>query len=334
MGFRATAVMRQALKLRPAAELARRSSCLQLVLARWGLETAALMGLRGDQTANDEERKARAVDAITSALYESGLDGHASASERAMLEKPYGAWEYDDYVYGDHWEAMGVLQWLLARQHAIPPYYSSFDRAQLFQNTGIMPADPSTIETFVDSFAPARVQPHIGTQQLRTAVGAAEAWLWRARAQVILDLPSDIGGVDAQPSPGDKEAPVEAVLRARRIPHSLRKMAADLPRTIPLAAKRAHELGAVDKVEGDDFGIAVEVTGGASEGPPAGPARPTTVPYRGLDAGHLDALRKIAESRFLAFAWALGKIDDWDPDRTGDLVSINPINAIWTPDGE
>ncbi|KAJ2714869.1 hypothetical protein H4R19_001508 [Coemansia spiralis] len=287
MGFCATSVLRQGLALRTAPALARRSSCLQLVLARWGLETAALMGLRGEQTANDDERKVRAVDAITSALYTSGLDDHATAAERAMLDKPYRAWEYDDYVYGDHWEAMGVLQWLLGRQDLIPPYYSSFDRAQLFQSTSIMPADPSSIERFV------------------------------------------LLGLRDEPSGADAESPVDAALRGRRIPHALRKMAADLPRTIPLAAQSAHERGFVDRIEGGDFGIAVEV---AAEDPAAGGATPATVPYQGLETEHLEALRRIAESRFLAFAWALGKIDEWDPERTGDLMSINPINAIWTPD--
>ncbi|KAJ2807201.1 hypothetical protein H4R21_000574 [Coemansia helicoidea] len=331
MGFRATSVLRQGLALRPAPALARRASCLQLVLARWGLETAALMGLRGEQTANDDARKVRAVEAITSALYASGLDGHATAAERAMLEKPYRAWEYDEYVYGDHWEAMGVLQWLLGRQGAIPPYYSSFDRAQLFQSTGVMPADPSTIERFVESSAQAPARAYIDAQQLQHAVGVSEAWIWRARAQVLLGLRDEISGANAKPSAAGEEAPADAALRRQRVPHGLRKMAADLPRTIPLAAQRAHERGLVDRVEGNDFGIAVEV---ATDGPAAGGTTPATVPYRGLDTEHQEALRKIAESRFLAFAWALGKIDEWDPDRTCDLLSINPISAIWTPDSE
>ncbi|KAJ2898724.1 hypothetical protein IWW38_001272 [Coemansia aciculifera] len=322
MAFRTSTILRQELRLRPAVELALRSSCLQLVLARWGLETAVLMGLSGDQTANDDDRKVRAVEAITSALYESKLDSHATQAERDMLEKPYRAWEYKDYVYGDHWESFGVLQWILGRQPTIPAYYSNFDRARLFQSTGIMPADPSTVNVFVSQFK--SQQPQHSADTLQREVDIAEAWVWRARAQVLLGLRKDIGSA-AISSQTDSDSPLEAALRDKHIPSSLRKLATDMPKTIPLAAKRAHAKGLVEALEGGDFAIAVELKGGDSN------SKPVYVPYANLDKEHLDAIRKIAESRFLGFAWALEKVGDWDIDRIGELVSINPISSLWTP---
>ncbi|KAJ2051548.1 hypothetical protein IW146_006156 [Coemansia sp. RSA 922] len=321
MAFRVSSILRQELKLRPAYELALRSSCLQLVLARWGLETAALMGLGGDQTANDDGRKVRAVEAITAAMYESGLDEHATKAEKDMLEKPYRSWEYNDYVYGDHWESFGVLQWILGRQHTIPAYYSNFDRAKLFQSSGIMPADPSTVEKFVGPFMSS--QHTIEAQQLQREVDVSEAWVWRARAQVLLGLREEIDSAKSTLS-GDQESPLETTLRAKHIPNSLRKMAADMPKTIPLAAKRAHARGLVESLEGGDFAIAVELKGDSD-------AVTTSVPYANLDQQHLDAIRKIAESRFLAFAWSLEKASDWDIGKVGELVSINPISSVWTP---
>ncbi|KAJ1888882.1 hypothetical protein GGI09_003271 [Coemansia sp. S100] len=321
MAFRVSSILRQELKLRPAYELALRSSCLQLVLARWGLETAALMGLGGDQTANDDGRKVRAVEAITAAMYESGLDEHATKAEKDMLEKPYRSWEYNDYVYGDHWESFGVLQWILGRQHTIPAYYSNFDRAKLFQSSGIMPADPSTVEKFVGPFMSS--QHTIEAQQLQREVDVSEAWVWRARAQVLLGLREEIDSAKSTLS-GDQESPLETTLRAKHIPRSLRKMAADMPKTIPLAAKRAHARGLVESLEGGDFAIAVELKGDSD-------AVTTSVPYANLDQQHLDAIRKIAESRFLAFAWSLEKASDWDIGKVGELVSINPISSVWTP---
>ncbi|KAJ2056779.1 hypothetical protein GGH13_007473, partial [Coemansia sp. S155-1] len=309
MAFRVSSILRQELKLRPAYELALRSSCLQLVLARWGLETAALMGLGGDQTANDDGRKVRAVEAITAAMYESGLDEHATKAEKDMLEKPYRSWEYNDYVYGDHWESFGVLQWILGRQHTIPAYYSNFDRAKLFQSSGIMPADPSTVEKFVGPFMSS--QHTIEAQQLQREVDVSEAWVWRARAQVLLGLREEIDSAKSTLS-GDQESPLETTLRAKHIPNSLRKMAADMPKTIPLAAKRAHARGLVESLEGGDFAIAVELKGDSD-------AVTTSVPYANLDQQHLDAIRKIAESRFLAFAWSLEKASDWDIGKVGEL---------------
>ncbi|KAJ2829219.1 hypothetical protein IWW50_000971 [Coemansia erecta] len=288
------------------------------------------MGLKGEQTANDDDRKMRAVEAITSAMYESGLDDHATAAEKAMLDKPYKTWEYSDYVYGDHWESLGVLQWLLGRQHTIPVYYSSFDRARLFQNSGIMPADPSTIEKFVDPFMSSQIHQTFDKPQLQRAVDTSEAWIWRARAQVLLGLRDEIRQEESKPASNSGDSPLEATLRARHIPHSLRKMAADLPKTIPLAAQRAREKDLISDVEGNDFGIAVEMKEDGKV--PAGQRRSAIVPYSNLDPDHQDALRKIAESRFLALAWSLGKIDGWRPKETGEVVSINQINVLWTPD--
>ncbi|KAJ2004894.1 hypothetical protein GGI04_002441 [Coemansia thaxteri] len=326
MAFRASIFLRQELKVRPAFELALRSSCLQLVLSRWGLETAALMGLRGEQSASNDDRKERAVEAITKAMYESGLDEHATDLEREMLEKPYRSWEYKDYVYGDHWESFGVLQWILGRQHTIPAYYSSFDRARLFQSTGIMPADPTTVEKFVDPFMSSHMRQTVDASQLQHEVDIAEAWVWRARAQVLLTLREELAKeTEADSSSKVSDTPVQAALRSKHIPHSLRRMAADLPKTIPLAAKRAHAKGLVKAVEDDDFAITVELKD------TAGQHKSALVPYSSLDQDHLDSIRKIAESRFLAFAWSLGKADSWDVEKVGEIVSINPLSSMWTP---
>ncbi|KAJ2722415.1 hypothetical protein GGI07_003313 [Coemansia sp. Benny D115] len=326
MAFRATGILRQNLKLRPAFELALRTSCLQLVLARWGLETAALVDLRNEKVAPDDDRKARAASAITSALYESGLEDYATSAEKTMLEKPYKTWEYNDYMVSDHWEALGVLQWILGRQHAIPPYFSSFDRARLFQNTGIRPIDPSTIENFVSPFTSLQIHQTLDKKQLQHEVDTAEAWFWRARAQVLLGLRDEIAKEESEKSGASEETPVETVLRTKRIPHSLRKMANELPKTIPLAAQRALAKGIIGGAEANDFAIVVEMKGSEE-----GQVKTMNVPYSNLDEQHLDAIRKIAESRFLAFAWALEKVGEWDADNVGELMSINPINAIWTP---
>ncbi|KAJ1737547.1 hypothetical protein LPJ72_000364 [Coemansia sp. Benny D160-2] len=334
MAFRGSRALLQSFNLRPSFELALRSSCLQLVLARWGLETAALMGVKGEQTSNDDERKVRAVEAITRAMYESGLDDHATAAEKTMLEKPYRCWEYEDYTYGDHWEAFGVLQWLLGRQHKIPPYHSNFDRARLFQSTGIMPADPSTVEKFVDPFMAPQTHQSLDMKQLQREIDVAEAWLWRARAQVLLGLREDLDKAEQQGSAaatGD-ETPAEALLRTKHIPHSLRKMAREMPKTIPIAARQARDRGLVDALEGGDFAILVEMkenTGSGSSGTNTNTTT-TTVPYANLDSNHQDAIRKIAESRFLALAWAVGKAKEWDADAVSELVSINPISSVWT----
>ncbi|KAJ2120898.1 hypothetical protein IW147_004687 [Coemansia sp. RSA 720] len=192
-----------------------------------------------------------------------------------------------------------------------------------------MPADLSTIEKFIDSFMSSQIHQIFDKQQLQCAVDTSEAWIWRARAQVLLGLRDEISRTDAKPSGNTQDFPLEAKLRAQNIPHSLRKMAADLPKTIPLAAQRAHEKGIIGEVVPgyfDDFGVVMKIE---NNDVPTEQRRSATVPYSFLDPDHLDALRKIAESRFLAFAWALGKIDKWCPEKASELVPINPVNAIW-----
>ncbi|KAJ1957045.1 hypothetical protein EC988_001034 [Linderina pennispora] len=327
MAFRATRFLRHAFTPRPAFELALRASCLQLVLARWGLETAALMGMQGEATANDSARKERAVEAIASAMYESGLDDHMTEAEKSMLDRPYRTWQYDDYQYGDHWESLGVLQWLLGRQHQIPAYYNNFDRANVFRATGIQPAQPQSIAQFVDSFMAPQQHLNVDQKLLQREIDIAEAWSWRARAQALLQLRAEI----ARTEQGHDQAPLQEAMRAKRIPQSLKKIAKELPNTIPAAARRAFERGIIDGLENDDFAITVELKEGKDQdGRPA----TTTVPYTHLDSAHHDAIRKIADARLMAFAWSVDKLDQWDQDKMAEITSINPIVSIWTPQDE
>ncbi|KAJ1920128.1 hypothetical protein H4219_001501 [Mycoemilia scoparia] len=327
--------------LRPAFELALRASCLQLVLARWGLETAAALGVQGEKVANDDDRKARAVDAITKAAFAGGLDDYLTEQEKYVLEKAYKTWEYDDFELGSHWESLGILQWLLGRQHKVPPYYSSFDRASIFQATGVMPADPSTIDTFVNSYLSPQSHHLLDDASLKREIDIAEAWNWRARAQVIMDLRDQIieeakekSGSAKSSDIADEETIVDRMMREKRIPQSLRGMVKNISQVMKSATSRAIEKEIIKEAIDDDFGIVVELK---PEEMPEGASpsdREVLIPYSKLEGKNHESLRKISEARLFAFAWSTSKIEEWDIGKMVEILSINPVSSIWAPDEE
>ncbi|KAJ1776133.1 hypothetical protein LPJ77_003627 [Coemansia sp. RSA 2523] len=326
MAFRTTAILRQGLKLRSPIELAQRTACLELVIIRCGMEIAGLDGPCSEYTAAIENT----VEAITTAMYENRLDVHATSAEKSMLVKPYRTWKPSDYAYGDHCEALGVLLWLLGRQQAIPTYYSHTDWHRLLGDSSIILHESPNIEKYVNSFMSSQIHQTFDKQQLQRAVGTSEAWLWRSRAQALLGLRDKLCRIYSNLTGDTQDSSLEAKLRALNIPHSQCKMIANLHETIPLAAQRAHEKGFIGEIVGGDFGVGMDIK--ENNAVPAEQRRSATVPYSSLDPDHLDSLRRIAESRFLAFAWASGKIDKWCPEKAGELAPINPVNALWTPD--
>ncbi|KAJ1672835.1 hypothetical protein EV182_006398 [Spiromyces aspiralis] len=288
-----------------------------------------------------DDRKVRAVEAIANAAFDGGLEDYLTAKERALLEKPYQTWGQDDFDQGMHWESFGVLQWLLGRQHKIPHYFANFDRASLFQATGVMPANPSTIDAFVNSYMSAQAHHLLDTSRLRHEVAVAEAWNWRARVQVVMDLRDQIleeaaakAGRKLEQGPPEEEDEarvVDRIMAEKRVPRSLRRMVRDLDQVVRTATGRAIERSLIENSADDDFGITVELK---PEEVRAGGQRETVLPYSKLDSKVHDSLRRISEARLFAFAWAVSKLEDWDIEHMAELGSIGPIGSIWAPDDD
>ena len=127
-------------------------------------------------------------------------------------------------------------------------------------------------------------------KSLKHEIDAAEAWNWRARTQVIMDLRDQIvqeakGKDKASPSAEsttEHESVVDRIMGEKRIPQSLRGMVKSLDQVLKTATARAFEKSLIEEAIDDDFGIVVELK--PEEMPPANPdaEREMAIPYAKL----------------------------------------------------
>ncbi|OLY79645.1 hypothetical protein AYI68_g6158 [Smittium mucronatum] len=333
--------------LRPGFEIALRAASLQLVLSRWGMEMATKMEQAKGSDPENDERRAKAVNAITETALNGGLVDSLTEKEMNMLKKDQGTWEYEDFQYGKYWESLGILSWLLGRRNEVPQYFSSFDRVKLFQSTGILPGDPNTIDSFINSFMSTQGVFSIKNSILKREIDLAEIWYWRSRMQVLIDLKDQLAKSGSNTTPDSSSSSnldsqnddvVQQQLENKRIPHSLRRSIKDSQAILEAATKRAIELGLLDQKIDSDFAVIVETdveSPQSSQNSSNGNSNSRVeipIPYEKLEKKDHDALMDIAEARLMAFAWATGKLDAWDPKKMANIGSINPLNVLWSPE--
>ncbi|PVU87584.1 hypothetical protein BB559_005975 [Furculomyces boomerangus] len=339
-------------KLKPSFEIALRAACLQLMLARWGLETATKLDFAKSNEFKIDDRRMRAFESITNTALNGGLSESLTEKEMEMLQKDPGTWEYQDFSYGKFWESLGkyififqtcfyklcILAWMLGRRNEIPSYFSSFDRVLLFQSTGILPGDSKTIDSFINSYMSLQAKFSLEDTILKREIDIAEIWYWRARLQVLLDLKDQIIKEQENKESGNEkksniEKIIEKELLKKNVPHSLRSIIKNSKGVLESATKRAIDLQLLSQSDTEDFDIVIEVLDDQKNHPNASskPAE-TTIPYNKLEKKDHDALMDIAEARMMAFAWTTGKLDKWDPEKMLQVGSINPLNILWTPD--
>ncbi|TPX65023.1 hypothetical protein SpCBS45565_g05458 [Spizellomyces sp. 'palustris'] len=287
---------------RSPSEIARRAGALQLVLTRWGIEAAYLAANAQDETG----RIRQSFDALTKAVDESKIARSFTETEQKLMDKQFGSWEpvQDISSYWARWESFGILLWTLRIVDGIPRYHVTFPHELLFQATAIVPAFPATVRDFIEYFSAGEGQKpgHIVSENdLREAINRAEAWYWRARAQIVLDLKESLNG--------DTEEIKEA---RRKIPHGLRQILQNIDEAVGAASARATADGLIDESVADDFGV-------------------DGTAYRSLRGDQLRDVVDIAEFRLGALSWLTG--NDWEFER-GELKFIHPLGSLWAPHEE
>ncbi|KAJ3152081.1 hypothetical protein HDU86_005926 [Geranomyces michiganensis] len=275
-----------------------------MVLTRWGIE-AALASRTGSNTPVDP-RIAQSHDALARAIDESKLERSFTKSELDLLAKPLGGWRPVEDLASQmlRWESFGTLLWAMRIINGLPKFHVRFPQETLFQATAIVPAFPATVSSFVeyfDSGEGSKPEHIITPEEMRNAVNTAEAWYWRARAQVVLDLKESLEG--------DSEDIKEA---RKKIPSALKNVMANLDQALAQASIRASADGYIDEVAGDDFGV-------------------DGVPYKKLDDHAIRDLNDISEHRLAALGWMAGR--DWDFIK-GEVPFIHPLGSLWTPHEE
>ncbi|RKO91549.1 hypothetical protein BDK51DRAFT_24900 [Blyttiomyces helicus] len=282
-------------------EIARRAASVQIFLTRWGIEAACAQARGKGEDA--DTRTLQGHQAILDTLAQTAIRESMTAEELRLLGLGLGEWTVGGEIgpLWARWESFGVLLWSLRIINGIPPNATPFPRELLFQSTAIIPAFPNTVTEFIEYFATGHgIKPEhiVEERDLSAAVARAEAWYWRSRAQVVLDLKENLKG----DSPEQKEA-------RRKIPSGLRSVMENLDKAISAASQRAASEGYIDEIIEDDFGV-------------------DGVAYRALDDHKIRNAAELAQMRLGALGWLCGS-NAWEWE--GELQFIHPMGSLWAP---
>ncbi|KAI9190176.1 hypothetical protein H9P43_001609 [Blastocladiella emersonii ATCC 22665] len=294
--------------LQSAPAVAKRVAATHLVMSRWGLEHMS-HDLQGREEIPDKvkgEIRGRIAEA-NAALSKSLPAVELLPSEHAFLHSDLNATPVEELAkMAGRWESFGVLTWSLGMQPKIPAYYNTFDMQGALQSTGIVPANVKTIEDFL-----ARSHVVRPEAELAAALNSAEAWYWRARAQVLLSLKEALEDPSCDSSDANK------------IPRAVRDMAKKIDVSIMYAASRSLEDGLISEAVGDDFGIPSRVEG-------ADDSAPAWKRYADGTPEEWAGMRLIAENRMAAFGWLMAG-REWDISRD-EIAFVNHMSSIWQPE--
>ena len=224
-----------------------------------------------------------------------------SLPEIDLLAKPVGSWSRDEkFKLDSYWEQFGILLYALRIFKEIPAYDTKFPSEQMYKSTAIIPAMPETITTFLEYFQNgegASPDHMVSAEELKRAVNTAEAWFWRSRAQVILDLKLNLKDQDAK----DK------------LPMGLKQVMKNIEEAVRLGTERALADGLVQNQVNGDFGVFNGVQA-----------------YKDLGDHEIRDLNRIAEARLNTLGWLMGT-HEWDYE-PGELKFINPMGSLWSPE--
>ncbi|KAI9207726.1 uncharacterized protein BJ171DRAFT_420818 [Polychytrium aggregatum] len=299
-------------------EIALRVACTQLLLTRWGIEAVVQSNSEKDA---QEPRIHESFAALKRSIQEAGMEPWMTAREKSLMEKDLGKWslEADLAPLVPRWESFGTLLWSLKIADRIPAYYQPFPREHLFQSTAIIPAFPQTIDQFVQYFESgegSRPSHQVDPEAFAREVNMAEAWFWRSRVQVVLDLKRQLDTSlieqDTTLDAATKQERLQAVEQARRkIPSSLRTIMDNIETALEQATARALEDGYISEAIKDDFAVQGRK-------------------YTDLSDHDFRDLAEFAEFRLATLAWLHGSQKDWEFER-GSVKFISEVGSLWAP---
>jgi hypothetical protein len=174
----------------------------------------------------------------------------------------------------------------------------------------ILPAFPNTITSFLEYYGNGEMIDS-SNDCLKKEINRAEAWFWRSRAQIILDLKTSLGN--------DRKKIDELPIGLKQGSCVLELVMRNIEEAIKVGTIRGVEEGLVESSVDDDFGVfgkAYKDLGKLSKSC--------------LDDHDIRDLNSIAESRLATLAWLVGR-QEWEYE-PGELKFINPMGSLWSPE--
>ena len=249
----------------------------------------------------DKPENEMAHQVLLKAIEQTPVRDWMTQRELELLDKGFKTWDYASDVYEtqNRWESLGLLLWSLRIFKDIPQYGDYFSKKELFRVTAIIPTFPQTITGFVEYFSTghgSKPDHFVDEIEFSKAISEAEAWHWRARAQLVLDF---------------KKSTEKSKSKDLKIPRDLRNVMMHIEKAIELGSERAlGEKLIKETIEGD-----FKIKG---------------IPYKNLDDHGLRDIANLTEARLAALGWISGT-HDWEYNR-GDLQFINPLGSLWNPE--
>ena len=272
-------------------EVAQRVCCTHLLLTRSVLESM------------DTPENEMANRVLLDSIEKSDVKGWMTSRETELLGKKFKTWDYATDIYETHnrWESLGILLWALRILREIPEYGTYFPKQDMFKATAIIPAFPDTITTFVEYFdkGEGSKPDHFCSElDFKNSISIAEAWHWRAKAQLVLDFKKSL----------EVEGNTDKISDA---PKELKNVMKHIEQAIQLGTERAIADRLILESKDNDFKVGEKA-------------------YKSLDDHGLRDVGNISESRLAALGWIAGT-HEWEYDR-GDLHFINPLGSLWNPE--
>ncbi|KAI9294599.1 hypothetical protein K502DRAFT_365716 [Neoconidiobolus thromboides FSU 785] len=284
-----------------------RTVCLQLFLARWGIEAAIKNGASGDRIESADRGIQNAISACE-------LKEKFSNKEFQYLIKPLGTWsdmELNENSWS--WEDFGMLQWTLGIIDKLPEINSNFSKGNLFQNTMIQPNQPESILNFLNQI---KFNPQ-EDDTITDSLAKMELWHWRSQSQMLLNLKKLKSEIFNEEVTEDDSLEITDF---SQLPVGLRKMINDLPKAIEQTTNLAFEKGLlVEKID-NDFGI-IDKEG-------------ILTSFGKLNEEATDEILKISETRLHTLTYLMGNLE-WDDtvSRLGDDDrGLNNLPNVWKPE--
>lgn len=272
---------------RSSRDIACRIVTVQLLLARWGVEAAI-----SNNNGQISDRISQAHQAIAATFNSQKIYDYCTKVEYELLCKELGGFcTGTKATLSGRWESLGVLLWSANLTPLMPPYWTQWNREELFRSSKIVPAMAESVANFISRNA------DYATRDVREELNRSEAWYWRSRCQVLLSLKSEY---DANP----------ALQKDRPLPRALTRIMQRLPDAVHLATERCLDEKIISQIDKTDFDV-----GG--------------IPYSKLSQESLLQMGRIAENRMSAFGWLCG--NEWDVDEENGVAFVNPMSSVWSP---
>ncbi|KAJ3319961.1 hypothetical protein HDV06_005779 [Boothiomyces sp. JEL0866] len=141
----------------------------------------------------------------------------------------------------------------------------------------------------------------VSSPEFAMAVSQSEAWYWRSRAQIVLDLKKSL-------SDGSEEAKIQK----KKLPSGLNNVMMNIEQAIEMATQRAISDGLIFQDQKSDFIVFKDTK------------------YNDMEDHDMRDVGLLAEARLAALGWMTGT-HEWEYER-GELRFINPMGSLWSPE--